>query len=73
MNEWIILESRKENPEFRRNIADNNMYSQYIRDFLDDNPRFKFKDVKKYWMLKKRQPNINEFVKYEKSDLELLN
>ena len=38
VEKWIELERRKEDPNFRREIADNNMYSQYIRDFMDDNP-----------------------------------
>ena len=71
VEEWNRLERRKENPEFKRDIAENNMYSQYIRDFLDDNPNYTFKDVKKYWLLKKEFPMKNGLVKYEKSDLKL--
>lgn len=69
---WNRLEQRKEAPNFKREIADNNMYSQYIRDFLDDNPDFNFKDVKKYWLLKKALPMENGFVRYERSDLKLI-
>ena len=34
---WIDLEKRKEDPNFKRKIADNNMLAQYTRDFLKDN------------------------------------
>ena len=69
--EWNRLEQRKANPDFRRDIAENNMYSQYIRDFLDDNPHLKLKDVKIYWLLKKQMPTHDGFIRYEKSDLKL--
>ncbi len=72
VEEWNSLERRKENPGFKRDIAENNMYSQYIRDFLEDNPNYTIKDVKKYWLLKKQLPMKNGLVKYEKSDLELI-
>ncbi|MEL6560373.1 MAG: DUF6434 domain-containing protein [Bacteroidota bacterium] len=72
VKEWNRLEMRKENPDFSREIADNNMYSQYIRDFLEDNPGYTIKDVKKYWLLKKTLPMDQGFVKYEKSDLRLI-
>nr|WP_299000095.1 DUF6434 domain-containing protein [uncultured Allomuricauda sp.] len=71
IQQWNILEMRKDNPDFKLDIAENNMYSQYIRDFLDDNPNYAFKDVKKYWLLKKELPMKNGFVKYEKSDITL--
>ncbi|MEM7550995.1 MAG: DUF6434 domain-containing protein [Bacteroidota bacterium] len=68
---WNDLESRKINPEFKREIADNNMYSQYIRDFTEDNPNCTFKEVRKYWLIKKELPTNNGFVRYERSDLKL--
>jgi hypothetical protein len=69
--EYYQLEKRKENPDFKRKIADNNMFNQYTRDFMEDNPNEKIKNVRKYWFLKKQLPTKNGFVKYEKSDLEL--
>ncbi len=69
---WLELESRKDDPSFRRGIADNNMYSQYIRDFLDDNPRQNLKNVRKFWLLKKQLPSEDGFIRYEKSDLDLI-
>ena len=68
---WNVLETRKENPAFRREIADNNMYSQYVRDFLDENPDYTIQQIKKFWLLKKQLPMKDGFVRYEKSDLKL--
>ncbi|MFS4492190.1 DUF6434 domain-containing protein [Maribacter sp. 2308TA10-17] len=69
--QWHTLEKRKENPEFRRDIAANNMYNQYTRDFLDDNPNKTIKDAKSYWLLKKQLPTADGFIRYESSDLKL--
>ncbi|MEN1784417.1 MAG: DUF6434 domain-containing protein [Bacteroidota bacterium] len=69
--QWEQLEARKNDPNFRRVIADNNMYSQYIRDFLDDNPGYTLQEVKHYWLLKKECPTTDGFVRYNRSDLAL--
>ena len=69
---WEALEKRKKDPGFRREIADHNMFNQYIRDFLDDNKGSTFQTAKKFWDIKKLQPAKNGRVVYEKSDLELL-
>ncbi len=71
INIWKELELRKKDPNFKRKIADNNMYNQYTRDFLQDNPNKTIKDARKYWLMKKLLPTKNGFVKYEKSDLTL--
>ncbi|MEM7109933.1 MAG: DUF6434 domain-containing protein [Bacteroidota bacterium] len=71
VNQWIELGKRKENPNFKRKIAENNMYSQYIRDFLEDNPGYTFKEVKRYWLKKRALPTKDGFIKYEKADLML--
>ncbi len=71
VNAWIKLEKRKENPTFKRSIAKNNMFSQYIRDFLEENPSYTLSEVKKYWLLKKDMPTKDGFVVYERSDLSL--
>lgn len=71
VEKWFELEKRKENPNFKRIIADNNMLAQYTRDFLQDNKSKTLKDAKKYWNLKKQLPTKNGFVRYEKSDLKL--
>ena len=66
---YYRLEKRKDDPNFRRKIADNNMFNQYMRDFMEDNPTQSLENVRKYWLLKKQRPMKNGFVKYEKSDL----
>ncbi|MEM8523159.1 MAG: DUF6434 domain-containing protein [Bacteroidota bacterium] len=71
IDQWHTLEQRKEDPNFKRTIADNNMYAQYTRDFLEDNENKTMKDAKKYWLLKKQLPTEDGFVRYESSDLEL--
>ena len=68
---WYALEDRKKDPTFKRDIADNNMMSQYVRDFLEDNPEATFKDAIEFWKLKKQQPMKDGFVKYLPSDLDL--
>ena len=71
MLKWQELEDRKKDPNFRRAIASYNMYNQYMRDFLDDNPTLSFKDAQYFWSLKKQLPAENGFVKYAPSDLRL--
>lgn len=71
VEEYIRLEKRKEDPDFKRKIADNNMFNQYTRDFMKDNPNESLQNARKFWLLKKQLPTKNGFVKYEKSDLEL--
>ena len=71
--QWQELENRKKDPGFRRNIAPHNMLSQYVRDFLDDNPGKSFKDALRFWKMKKQMPTETGFVKYSKADLKLLN
>lgn len=71
VEKWYELEKRKEDPNFKRTIADNNMLAQYVRDFLEDNKNKTLKDAKKYWNLKKQLPTKNGFVRYECSDLKL--
>ena len=71
VNQWKELEKRKEDPLFKRVIADNNMYAQYTRDFLAANPGKQLKDAKKFWLLKKEKPTADGFIRYESSDLDL--
>lgn len=72
IEKYYELEKRKENPDFKRKIAENNMFNQYTRDFLQDNPNESIKNVRKFWLLKKQLPMSNGFVKYERSDLKLV-
>ena len=60
-----------ENRHKRGPIADNNMYNQYTRDFLADNPDRTPADARKYWLLKKQLPTEDGFVRYRATDLEL--
>ena len=69
---FYTLEKRKENPDFKREIAKNNMFNQYTRDYLTDNPEHSLNQVRKCWLLKKQLPANNGFVVYERCDLELL-
>ena len=71
VSKWIELEKRKENPAFKRVIADNNMYAQYTRDFLANNEGMRLSDAKKFWLLKKQLPTTDGFVRYEHTDLDL--
>ena len=69
--EYHQLEQRKDDPKFKRKIADNNMFNQYIRDFIEDNPGQVLKNARKFWLLKKQLPTEDGFVRYERSDLKL--
>ncbi len=68
---WKALRDRNKDPSFRRTIAANNMYNQYTRDFLDDNPNMGPTDARKYWLLKKQLPTEDGFIRYAKRDLDL--
>ena len=68
---WWALEKRKDDPNFKRIIADNNMYAQYTRDFLAANRGMTIADAKKFWLMKKQKPTNDGFVRYETTDLNL--
>lgn len=70
---WHELEGRKRDPNFRREIAANNMFNQYTRDFLDDQPGKTPADARRYWLLKKELPTEDGFVRYAPEDLALGN
>lgn len=69
---WELLEARKEDPTFEREIADHNMLSQYVRDFLKDNKGKTTKDALQCWKVKKGLPTDDGFIRYDRSDLGLL-
>lgn len=71
VKQWQLLDERKKDPDFKRKIAANNMYNQYTRDFLADNPGMALKEARHYWLLKKQLPTKDGFVRYEASDLSL--
>ena len=66
------FENRNRRPDFQRKIADQNMFNQYVRDFMKDNPCTSLNTARKFWLIKKQMPTKNGFVKYEKSDFKLL-
>jgi len=47
-------------------------FSQYTRDFMEDNPSLNVSDVRKAWALKKALPSESGRHEYERSDLKLL-
>lgn len=66
---WHMLEARKDDPDFRREIAECNNYLQYLRDFKDANPTHSLSDAKACWDQKKIRPAINGQVIYQIEDL----
>lgn len=71
VEKWHELEGRKDDPDFKRIIADNNMYNQYTRDFLVDNPGKTIRDARACWLIKKQLPTEDGFVRYDRKDLQL--
>ncbi|MEL6538503.1 MAG: DUF6434 domain-containing protein [Bacteroidota bacterium] len=71
VKKWHQLEARKSDPSFRTEIAQHNMYNQYTRDFLDDNPELTPGDARRCWLLKKQLPTEDGFIRYHPDDLAL--
>lgn len=69
---WHMLEARKNDPEFRREIAECNNYLQYLRDFRDGNPTRSFEDAKICWDQKKLRPAKDGVVIYQAEDLQFI-
>lgn len=72
INAWYELENRKQDPDFKRAIAPQNMLAQYTRDFFADNPGRTHAEMMHCWQRKKILPNAG-IVVYEASDLLFLN
>lgn len=72
VDKWHELEARKEDPNFKRVIADHNMYNQYTRDFLEDNPGKTLREARECWLIKKQLPTKDGFVRYDRDDINLL-
>ncbi|MEM6375176.1 MAG: DUF6434 domain-containing protein, partial [Pseudomonadota bacterium] len=66
---WIMLEERKDDPGFRREIASCNNYLQYLRDARDCFPELSLDDAKSCWDYKKIRPAPNGVVMFDKQDL----
>ncbi|MEM6898549.1 MAG: DUF6434 domain-containing protein [Pseudomonadota bacterium] len=69
---WHALEARKDDPSFRREIAEYNNYLRYLRDFQDHFPNYTRDEAKTCWDAKKIRPAQNGQVVFELSDLRFL-
>ena len=72
VQKWLELENRKKDPAFRSQIADHNMYNQYLRDIMDDNPGLSAAQARTCWEHKKQLPTEDGFIRYEATDLNIL-
>lgn len=68
---WHLLEQRKEDPEFRREIATCNNYLQYLRDARDTVPTMTLDEAKACWDYKKIRPATDGIVVFEVEDKNL--
>ncbi|MGD1846013.1 MAG: DUF6434 domain-containing protein [Salibacteraceae bacterium] len=66
--QWEKLEARKNDPEFQRKIAQQNMLAQYVRDFWKDRPEGSFQEALRCWKWKRRQPMVDGRVVYGSGD-----
>jgi len=69
---WEALEARKDDPEFRREIAECNNYLNYLRDIRDAHPDLTYEEAKRCWDQKKIRPAQKGLVVYEEMDLRFL-
>lgn len=69
---WHLLEQRKDDPSFRREIAACNNYLQYLRDARDQVAGMSLEDAKTCWDYKKMRPAKDGIVVFEMSDMECL-
>ncbi|MDX8350450.1 DUF6434 domain-containing protein [Cognatiyoonia sp. IB215446] len=69
---WHVLEQRKNDPSFRREIATCNNYLQYLRDARDKVTGMTLEEAKSCWDFKKIRPARNGIVVFEMSDLTCL-
>lgn len=69
---WRVLEDRKSDPSFRREIAEHNNYLQYLRDFQDHSQNLSLEDAKACWHAKKLRPAQKGQVVFEPSDQRFL-
>lgn len=69
---WWALERRKDDPTFRREIADHNNFLQYLRDFQDAYPERSLHDAKACWDQKKIRPAKEGKVVFERRDVRFL-
>ncbi|MEO0884273.1 MAG: DUF6434 domain-containing protein [Pseudomonadota bacterium] len=69
---WHMLEQRKTDPAFRREIAEHNNFLQYLRDFADTFPDQSLDDAKACWDQKKIRPAQDGKVIFERTDVRFL-
>lgn len=69
---WRILDDRKLDPSFRREIAECNNYLRYLRDIRDRNKNLSLDDAIYCWDQKKIRPAKDGIVVYEQADLNFL-
>jgi len=69
---WWMLDSRKDDPDFRREIAECNTYLRYLRSFRDANPALGHDQAKRCWDGKKVRPAPGGDVRYQPEDLRFL-
>lgn len=69
---WRMLERRKTDPAFRREIAEHNNFLQYLRDFADTFPNQSLDDAKICWDNKKIRPAKDGKVIFERTDIRFL-
>ncbi|MEL7252562.1 MAG: DUF6434 domain-containing protein [Pseudomonadota bacterium] len=67
---WQVLEDRKQDPDFRREIATCNNYLQYLRDARDHDPNLTQDTAKACWDYKKIRPAVHGIVVFEDTDIE---
>ncbi|MEO0815867.1 MAG: DUF6434 domain-containing protein [Pseudomonadota bacterium] len=68
---WRALEARKDDPEFRREIATDNQYLQYVRDFLDACPGKTASQAREAWLARRAMPAPAGRIAFEQGDIEL--
>lgn len=66
---WMLMEERKNDPAFRREIASCNNYLQYLRDARDRHPELSIDDARMCWDYKKVRPASQGMVIFEDQDL----
>ena len=69
--EYRAMKAREAAPGFQSEIARDNQFNAYTRDFLSDNPGSGMDVVRKYWALKRALPTDDGRHVYERSDLDL--
>ena len=70
---YFELEKQRRSSSFMSEIPRHNMFNQYVRDFIHDNPGMSIREARKCWLIKRKKRTNDGFVKYEKTDLTFIN